>query len=172
VFRRTGVIRREAIFAILVVEILAGCQYDPWADRFLTRQPDERDVVGLYAVDQASLQRTIKLPTKGSLLKINPSARIILSADHKAAFFYVPADLDGLSCSVTGRGTWQLGKNGSYITVWAQIADEEPNNSCKDTFTAKYAEELMLYGMKVPYKLHVTIGDPDSGDAVQFERRN
>jgi hypothetical protein len=26
--------------------------------------------------------------------------------------------------------------------------------------------------MKVPYKLHVTIGDPDSGDAVQFERRN
>jgi hypothetical protein len=163
---------RQVLFAILIVVTLAGCQYDPWAHRFLTRQPAEQDVVGLYAVDQASLQRTIKRPMNGSMLNINPSAHIILSADHKAAFFYVPRDLDGLSCSVTGRGTWQLGRNGSYVTVWAQIADEESNNRCKDTFTAKYAEELMLYGTNVPYKLHVTIGDPDSGDAVQFERRN
>jgi len=29
----------------------------------------------------------------------------------------------------------------------------------------------MLYGKKSPYKLHITIGDPDSGDAVQFEKQ-
>ena len=108
----------------------------------------------------------------GAPLKINPSARIILSADHGAEFFYVPEDLEKLSCSVTGRGTWRLGKNDSYVTVWAAIADEEPNSRCRETFTTKFAEELKLYGRKPPYKLHVTIGDPDSGDAVQFERHN
>ncbi|HVT98423.1 MAG TPA: hypothetical protein VHE33_13030 [Acidobacteriaceae bacterium] len=126
----------------------------------------------MYVVDQASLQRIIKAPMSGSLVRIDPSAQIILSADHKAEFSHVPADLiDGSLCSVTGRGTWRLGKNNRYITVLVQIADEEPNNRCKDTFTAKFAEELNLYGKKPPYKLHVTIGDPDSGDAVQFERR-
>ena len=108
----------------------------------------------------------------GSPLKINPAAHIVLSADHKAEFFYVPGELDNLSCSITGRGTWRLGKNDSYITVWAQIADEEPSSRCRDTFTASFANELMLYGKESPYRLHVTIGDPDSGDAVQFERRN
>ena len=32
--------------------------------------------------------------------------------------------------------------------------------------------ELMLYGSKPPYKLHITIGDPDAGDAMQFEKAN
>jgi hypothetical protein len=128
--------------------------------------------VGSYAVDQASLQRSINLPINGSQLKINPSAHIILSADHTAQFFCVPEELDGSSCSVTGRGTWRLGKNDSYIVVLAQISDEEPNSRCRDTFTANFGNELNLYGEKPPYKLHVTIGDPDSGNAVQFERRN
>lgn len=101
-----------------------------------------------------------------------PGAHISLSADHKAEFFNVPQDIDGLVCSVTGRGTWRLGKNDSYITVRTQIADEEQNNGCREVFTARFEQELNLYGTKPPYKLHVTIGDPDSGDAVQFERRN
>ncbi len=158
---------------ILAFVSLVGCQYDPWADRFLTRQPAERDVVGLYTVDQASLQRTIKLPMTGTVLKINSSAHILLSPDHKAEFFHVPETInDDQSCSITGRGTWRFGKNVSYIVVWADIADEEPDNRCKDAFTGKFAEELNLYGEKPPYKLHVTIGDPDLGDAIQFERRN
>ena len=164
---------RQAFFATLTVVALVGCQYDPWADRFLTRQPAEQDVVGSYAVDQASLQRSIKQSMSRSPLRINPSARIILFADHRAEFSYVPEELiDGVSCSVTGRGSWRLGKNDDYITVWAFIADEEPNNRCKETLTSRFAEELHLYGTKPPYKLHVTIGDPDSGDAIQFERRN
>ena len=108
----------------------------------------------------------------GSPLKINPSARIILSANHRAEFLYVPQGLDGLLCSVTGRGTWRLGTNDRYITVWTEIADVEGSDRCKDRFTARFTEELNLYGKKPPYKLHLTIGDPDSGDAVQFERRN
>lgn len=164
--------RSRVLFATLTTVILAGCQFDPWADNFLTRQPAERDVVGFYAVDQASLQRTINQPESRSPLKINPSAHIHLAADHKAEFFYVPEELDGLECSVTGRGTWRFAKNDSYIVVLVQIADEEPNNRCRDTFSINYGNQLNLYGATPPYRLHLTIGDPDSGDAVQFERRN
>jgi hypothetical protein len=103
----TGVKRSCVLFAILAAVILAGCQYDPWAGSFLTRQPAEQDVVGFYSVDQASLQRTINLPMSRSPFKINPSAHIRLAADHKAEFFYVPKELDGLQCSVTGHGDWE-----------------------------------------------------------------
>jgi hypothetical protein len=163
---------RRVLCAVLTVVTLVGCQYDPWAGRFLTRQPAEQNVVGYYAVDQASLLRTIKLPRTESPIKINPTARIHLAADHKAEFVDVPGELDGFLCSVTGRGTWRLGKNNNFIVVVAQIVDEEPSSRCKGTFTANYGNEFALYGDKPPYRLHLTIGDPDSGDAVQFERRN
>ncbi len=165
--------RLGVLFAVLTVLTLGGCQHDPWAGRFLTRQPAVQDVVGWYGVDHASLQRTIKLPMNGARLNIDPSAHIVLSADHKAEFFSVPADPDGSSlCSVTGHGTWTLGNNDRYVVIRAMIADEEPNSRCRDTFTANFADELNLYGERPPYRLHVTIGDPDSGYAVQFERRN
>ena len=109
----------------------------------------------------------------GSILKINPSAHILLSSDHKAEFFQVPeATSDELPCSVTGRCTWRLGKSDRYMTLWAQIADQESNGRCRDTFTPNFGDQLNLYGDRPPYRLHLTIGDPDSGDAVQFERRS
>ncbi|HEX4005582.1 MAG TPA: hypothetical protein VHX60_05380 [Acidobacteriaceae bacterium] len=162
--------RARVIFAAFAVIGLAGCQYDPWAGKFLKRQPVEGDVVGWYAVDQASLHRTIKLPS-GSRLTVDSSSHILLSADHTAEFLSVPEELDnGFSCSVTGRGTWSLGKNDSYFVIRVEISDEESNGRCRDTFTANYGEEINLYGESPPYRLHVTIGDPDSGDAVQFAR--
>ena len=164
--------RSRALISMLAFVSLAGCQYDHWADRFVTRQPAERDVVGLYAVDQASLQRTIKLPMSGSVLKVNPSAQILLSLNHNAEFFQVPEAIDDkLQCSITGRGTWRLGKNDRYIVILVQIAHVESDSRCSETFS-KFGDQLNLYGDKLPYRLHVTIGDPDTGDAVQFERRN
>jgi hypothetical protein len=68
---------------------------------------------------------------------------------------------------VTGRGSWRLGKTENFAVVWASIVNEEPNSPCMGNF----GYELMLYGNKSPYKLHITIGDPDSGDAVQFEKQ-
>jgi len=100
---------------------------------------------------------------------VDHSARIVLSSDHKAEFVHVPEDYLGkAACSVTGRGSWLLGKNDSFSVVRVSIVNEEPNSPCKWDF----AYELMLYGRKSPYKLHITIGDPDSGDAVQSEKQH
>lgn len=154
---------------MLSCALLAGCQYDPWADRFLTAQPAEEDVAGTYVIDADSQQRTIKLPPSNGDFPIDHSARIVLSIDHKAEFIHVPEDYRGqAACSVTGRGSWSLSKNGSFSVVRASIVNAEPSSPCKGDF----GYELMLYGKTPPYKLHITIGDPDSGDAVQFEKQH
>ena len=159
-------LRRSLLYLPLV--LLLGCQHDPWANRFATAQPSEKEVAGTYAVDAASLKRRINLPMTNSVLPIDASARIVLSNDHTAAFVNVPEDYQGAKpCSVTGRGSWTLGKNGSFSVVKARISNEETNSPCEGDF----GYELMLYGKKSPYKLHVTIGDPDHGYAVQFEKQ-
>ncbi len=144
--------------------LLVGCQHDPWADDFLTAQPAERDVAGTYKINPDSQKRTVG----NSPLSIDASTRIDLSPDHRVEFVHVPADLrDEKVCWVTGRGSWELGKNDNFSVVRATVLNEELNSPCRGNF----AYELMLYGKKPPYKLHITIGDPDSGDAVQFEKQ-
>jgi hypothetical protein len=61
---------------------------------------------------------------------------------------------------VTGGGSWRLGKTENFAVVWASIVNEEPNSRCMGNF----GYELMLHGKK-------SIGDLDSGDAVQFEKQ-
>ena len=147
---------------------LLGCQYDPWADRFATNQVSEEDAVGTYVVDADSQKRHIKLPMTDSIFPISASAKIVLSNGHKAEFVNVPEDYQGAKpCSVSGHGSWSLGKNDEFSVVRCNIYNADPNSPCKGDF----GYEVMLYGKKPPYKLHITIGDPDSGDAVQFEKQ-
>jgi hypothetical protein len=154
---------------LLSLVLLVGCQYDPWSDRFLTAEPTEKDVAGTYLVDAASQKRIIKIPLSKETLPIDHTARIVLSSDHKAEFTHVPEEYLGeAACTVTGQGAWRLGKNDSFSVVRVNIANVERNSPCKGDF----GYELMLYGKKSPYKLHITIGDPDSGDVVQFEKQN
>ena len=159
------------LFLALALVVLGGCQYDPWANDFLTAQPSEKDLVGTYTVDHDSQQRKIRLQPSKQTLRIDNTSRIVLLDSHTAQFLRVPEespDLKGLPCSVTGKGSWKLVKNDKFYTIQAYVANEEPNTPCKDAF----GYELMLYGKKPPYKLHITLGDPDSGDAVQFEKQN
>ena len=165
-----SIVNRSALSILtFACVLLVACQYDPWADKFLTEKPAEKDVVGTYIVDSDSQKRNIQMPMHHGTLPVSHTAEIMLSPDHKARFTHVPEDYRGeAACSVTGQGTWRLVKNGDFFVVIASIVNEEANSVCKGDF----GYELVLYGKKPPYKLHVTIGDPDSGDAVQFERKS
>ena len=156
---------RDALVYAALLALLA-CQHDPWADRFVTVQLSDKEVTGTYVIDADSQKRRITLPMTDGLFPISSTAKIVLSADHTAEFTKVPEDYEGTKpCSVTGRGSWSLGKNDKFSVVRANIHNEETNSPCKGYF------ELMIYGRKPPYKLHITIGDPDSGYAVQFVKQ-
>ena len=152
--------------------LLVGCQYDPWAGRFLKNQPAERVLVGTYKVDSDTLARRVSIPKSTKPLTISRDAEIVLSADHKAQFLHVP-EIDNLpaikTCVITGTGSWQFARNDNYTVVSVEIQREDYRRSV-DGCEPTYHGQLMLYGKNPPYKLHITIGDPDSGDAVQFEK--
>jgi len=152
--------------------LLVGCQYDPWAGRFLKNQPAEGVLVGTYKVDSDTLARRISIPRITKTLSISRDAEIVLSADHTAQFLYVP-EIDTKNaiktCVITGAGSWRLDRNDDYAVVNVKIQQEDYRRSV-DGCEPTYYGQLMLYGKRPPYKLHITIGDPDSGDAVQFEK--
>jgi len=149
---------------------LGGCQYDPWADGFLKGPAADKDLVGTYRVDSDTLTRHIPIGTTSSNLSISRAAEIVLSADHKVQFSHVPEvdDRTEKPCVISGVGTWEL-LNSNYTAVFVQIqrTDYPPSG---DGCGPERNQELNLYGKKPPYKLHITIGDPDTGDALQFEK--
>jgi len=153
---------------------LGGCQYDPWADGFLQNRPVETDLVGTYRVDADTLARRISIPwSRKTTISIERQAEITLYANHKAQFLHVPQvdDFVRQVCVINGNGSWELGRNDHYADVAVQIYRADYHQSV-DGCEPTYDGVLMLYGSKPPYKLHVTIGDPDAGDAMQFEKAN
>ena len=166
---------RSATIGIVCVFMAAGltsCQYDPWADGFLTRTPAGSDIVGTYKLDADTLARQISAPESKTPLRVSPSAHIVLSANHKAEFFEVPDwiyDHGSSLCVIDGTGSWQLGKNDRYSVLNVKI-DRKGFREGVDKCNSIYYGQLFFYGHKAPYKLHITIGDPDSGDAVQLEK--
>jgi hypothetical protein len=170
----TRLLRHQLLRAIgigFLCFFLFSCQYDPWADGFLTTQPAEIDLVGTYRVDWESLTRRISIPMTTKTLSISRDAEIVLSANHKAEFVHVPEvnDASKSTCVISGTGSWQPGRNDSFFVVLVQIQRKDYRQSM-DGCEPTYSGALMLYGKKPPYKLHLTISDPDLGDAVQFER--
>jgi hypothetical protein len=157
------------IIIVFCTCLLAGCRRNPWADQFLTRQPRETDLVGSYGIDSQTLARNISVLNTSVL--INPDSEIVLSADHHAQFSHMPEirAIPPPSCLVDGSGSWSLGRNDAYFVVDVQIHpnDVRATGGCDGPI---YHEQLMIYGKNPPYKLHFTIGDPDAGDALQFEK--
>ena len=147
---------------------LGGCQHDPWADDFLIGDAVEKDIVGSYGIDAESPKRVAGVRLEdGAPLPMSAGARIELRADHSANFVDVPVEKYGHGCLAKGRGSWRVNKSDGFTILDVAIVDScaggEPG--------AAFGYELVLYGSRPPYKLHLTIGDPDAGDAVQFEKR-
>ena len=156
-------IRARMLAVALCLGWTLGCQHDPWAGEFLKKKPSDADLVGHYVIDLDSRERKLKLPT-GAAVPVSPNASIGLSSDHSAEFVDVTTDENGtVARLVTGKGTWSVSRTGDFYGVTAVIRDDQNPNG--------FGHELMLYGKKPPYKLHVTLGDPDSGYAVQFEKK-
>ena len=128
------------------------------------------DLVGTYRVNLDTLSRHILIPMTKTELPISNDAEIVLSADHTATFLHVSEvdDRANKGCVISGAGTWQqIVTRFAFVSVLIQRTDDP---SSRDSCGQEYTEELNLYGKKPPYKLLITIGDPDSGVVLQFEK--
>ncbi|HAR68098.1 MAG TPA: hypothetical protein DCR55_18130 [Lentisphaeria bacterium] len=147
---------------------MSGCQYDPYASEFAEIEPAAESVVGVYVPDP----RTKKLIAEtGGYVKTDSAVQLM--ADGTVVFQSIP---DWWNTSFgrpkggfdSGEGTWKVSKMQRWWGV-ALLFDSTAAFSSMES-PGGLDTGIMLVGNEPPYKLHFTVGDPDSGAAMQFER--
>lgn len=150
---------------VAVAVFLVGCQYNPFAHEFTTAKPKEPELVGRYVPDRETTERL-----RTSLaVTVSPEAALAINADHTFHATALPKcwidqDFDCAQGTETWTGTWSLRRNQEWWAVQLHIKSRNGQPT-------SYGMPAMLRGETPPYLVHLTIGDPDSGDALAFERR-
>jgi hypothetical protein len=157
-------------FAALI--ICGSCQYDPYAHLYTTQKPRPQDLVGRYKLKQQTVTTdglsalagrlsVVELAADGSFLASNVPPRASLSVAPEAGGSIIGRLLNG-------SGRWRVGAVGGVDnglgerTHWGVYFDS----------TASDIAPVGLTGARPPYGLIFTLGDPDLGTAMIFERQN
>ncbi|HWN42869.1 MAG TPA: hypothetical protein VNW71_11645 [Thermoanaerobaculia bacterium] len=154
--------RKPVLFAL--VAALFGCQYNPFAHEYTSVRPDESAMIGEYALDSRSremLQNVYKVAV--------PPTAFVLSPDHTFTLTDIPScwRIDP-SCSgktENASGRWEIRRD--HQDWW------EVQLSCDriDGEATSYGIGVNVRGDEPPYILHFTVGDPDAGEALAFEKK-
>jgi hypothetical protein len=157
--------RNASILAVAMM--LTGCQYDPFAHEYTTMKPVENKLIGQYSPDAETRDRV------GSQLNIqvDPACELVLNADHTFSAknlprcWFPPKGSDCLPGKTDVSGDWSLRQRGEWWSVDLN-AHLQPGGVMKT-----WNVPALVRGDRPPYILHLTIGDPDSGNALAFVGR-
>ncbi len=155
-------------FLILTVVILAGCQYDPYTSVYTTTQPKTNDVVGVYVPDTNTVTLISKegrySPASPSITLLNDGTITITNIPDWWLTFGEPHG--GFD---SGHGTWSIQKHQEWWALSVGFANTTQFGSLSNK-PGGIGTEMMLIGDKPPYKIHLTVGDPDAGRGMQFDK--
>ena len=164
-FARACVLGRSCV-AVAALLFVAACQYDPYTSEFTTHRPNESDLPGNY-VATADTRDLIR--RAGTYAACDP--QITLQADHTFAIKDVPDWFvtygDAGTKLVSGSGTWELMQPGKWWTLMVEFHE----STGQSVWKGRFGMEFNLVGEKPPYLVHMTIGDPDMGNAMQFQKQ-
>ena len=167
---------------LISITLLLGCQHDPYADWFVKKQVSDEAILGTYRVtdDTVTHFATTKITfLPGGKLPVGPDAKIVLTGDHKIYFSAVPWDaLSGQVCVLSGAGAWRLARKDEFASLQVSLDENHAGRKspgCPDRAFGFYInlldDSLLPWHSHGKYPLlHLSIGDPDSGDALQFQR--
>jgi hypothetical protein len=158
---------KHRLTLLIVAMALVGCQYDPFANRYTTRQPDATNVAGRYELAMqtvtaqglaalAGRQCFVELRDDGTFTAANIPPWVI---DAPAPNFF--------STLASGSGTWRIDKVGSLDTGWGKLTPIWGVHL--DSKQVKFMP-VHLTGKKPPHGLLFGIGDPDAGQALILEK--
>ena len=153
-----------ALLSLLLV--IPGCQYDPYASSFTTTKPKDADLVGTYTLTEHS---SWLVKERGGYGK--QSASITIGDDGTLRFTDVPDWWSESAGKPGGQydnapGHWKVERRQKQW--WMLSASFEKGALAR--WARGFIAQVQLVGEKPPYMLHLTIGDPDSGEAMQFEK--
>lgn len=143
---------------------LVSCQFNPFASEFTSVRPNEQQLVASYAPDRETRDRLASQLN----ITIHPQCRLELRRDHTFTATNLPDcwfsnEIDCAPGLVTFSGEWTVSENQEWWAV--DLRARSINGVARD-----FQLPAMVRGDRPPYILHLTIGDPDSGNAVAFER--
>lgn len=147
---------------LIAIVLLSGCQYDPYAYEYTSRQPNQESVIGRYVPDDESKQR---LRTRFGI-ELSPDCEFVLNDNQTFVARSLPhCWYQTFECGPgpeSWSGTWAVEKDQEWWAVGLHV------NSRNGVPTGYYMSAT-LRREAPPYLLHLTIGDPDSGDALAFQ---
>lgn len=174
---------KKLSWCFAAVLFLCGCQHDPYADWFVTKSIPDNTLLGSYHITAETLEHFARadLPSlQGHRLPLSRDAKIVLAADHKISVSQVAIDwLDAQRhhvCVLNSTGTWKVAKHQEFTAVNVTLEHlQSPGQGCPDRGLGfgleLFDDSIMPWHSAAKYPLlHLSIGDPDSGDALQFEK--
>ena len=157
-----------AFLLLFSLAVLPGCPHDPYAHSYTSAKPSESDLVGTYLLSEESSRLVAE---RGGYEK--RPASIILEDKGVLRFANVPdwwntsfGKPGGQFDSAVGR--WKVErKQDRWWALGITFPRESPLASVGGS-PVVFCAWIMLVGERPPYVLHLSIGDPDEGDAMQF----
>lgn len=154
----------------LFLMLLAGCQYDPYAQQFTTNQPEASDVHGEYILAQQTISSggLAILGGRECALYLHEDGRFVATnyptwkptfTDGSGQFAEFLSSTGRWSCQTVGTVSDGSGSR----STWGIRVDATDRRLKSDHFT--------LTGSEPPYGLIMTYGDPDAGTVLIFRRR-
>ena len=152
---------RCTIALLLALGALA-CQYNPFAHEFTHDKPSANEIVGVYRLDQESRNML-----RGRFKIEPPQATFTLNADGTFEIRDIPScwRIDNTCTTKTedASGTWQIGEDQEWWSVRLRCTKLSGRGD-------DYGIPAKIRGDKAPRLLHFTVGDPDAGEALAFQR--
>jgi hypothetical protein len=157
------IIARTLMF--LMLGVISGCQFDPYAGDLTTEQPKKEDVIGVYQFKEQTI-------SQASIDKLGQEATIILNPNGTYQANNIPNVFGGTNAEthkyISARGKWKIETVGSVDNGWGHAKSHWgiTLTSIDESLTS-----IGFMGDKTPYNLIVTFDDPDLGEVMIFSKR-
>lgn len=141
---------------------MVGCVGDPFLSSYTKTKPNEADLIGTWVPNPDTIK---DMRDRGRYEVENAKTRLVLGSDGSFEMVDIPdwwREPLGRSHShlESDHGTWKL-KEYSPGTRWELGL----------YFPSWGGTTISLRRDKPPYLIHITLGDPDNGDAMTFVRQ-
>ena len=100
---------------------ISGCQYDPYAGDFTTKQPKKEDVIGVYQFKEQTISQS-------SIDKLGQKATIVLNSDGSYQANNIPNVFGGANAKshkyISATGRWKIETIGSVDNGWGHAKSQ------------------------------------------------
>lgn len=156
------------ILVILILTILVSCQYDPYAHKLTTSEPEKSELIGKYIFNSQSVNSSIKNFENENGKTVKPTITIKSNGEFEIEnipyFKGFPPKYSGL---ISKKGKWEKDVLGAIdvgkkenLKHWGIHLIEMPTE----------LKGAGLMNKKHPYDLIFTFGDPDQGEVMIFKK--